>query len=294
IFSQYNFNDNEKNFGNVVYTFKNQFMFFSMTDLNFGNVIFHNIFKIKEYYTVAYGIGNNSPKEDKYSYRFFQLDNYSEFGKNISNSPELYLAINNFFHKPNNKQDSLSIKYSVNKNHFANGIGSSFRYSDITDKFFRDGIILKSSYLFYPEFFGNLKQFSILETELGLYQSIRESAVNTLFSARFSFGHVHPEKLSAVGGTKILRGYPERRFIDKNMISAQTQYDLRLYKDISACIFISAGDVFDDFSDLSVKNTKLAFGGGFIYEFKGLIMRFETASSLEKDLQIIVTGIRVF
>jgi hypothetical protein len=50
-------------------------------------------------------------------------------------------------------------------------------------------------------------------------------------------------------------------------------------------------------SDLSVKRTKLGYGAGLLYDFKGLNMRFDLAYSPESSLsepQIIIIGLRAF
>lgn len=293
IFSQYRFHDNNQIFGNAVYTFNNQLMFFSITEINSATISFYDAFKIKVYYSEFYGFGNNTEKDDSFSYKYFQVDNYFEAGKNILSNTRVSLALNNFFHNPKNKMDLFGYDLSE-KNQFANGIGASCRFLKITDNFYRDGVNIKSSFLFYPEFFGNTGQFSIFDSEAGLFKSFNQSALNTLLSARFSFGDVHPEKLSAVGGTKILRGYPDKRFTDKNLLSLQTQYDFRIYREFALCVFLAAGDVFGEFSDMSISKAKIGYGGGIIYEFRKLVMRVEAATSLEKNLEIIITGNRAF
>jgi len=91
-----------------------------------------------------------------------------------------------------------------------------------------------------------------------------------------------------------LRGYPEKRFIDRNMWAFQSQYDFRLYKKTALCAFVSAGSVFEGSDELSVKNIKVGYGAGLMYEFQGLAFRIEAATSVEKEIQIIATSARAF
>jgi hypothetical protein len=204
-------------FGNAVYTLKNQFMFLTITDKKAGNILWHNTLKIKDYFSEVYGIGNNTSPDDKIKYRYFQVDNRIEAGKETSKFSSLSATINNFVHSPESEgkyADRLSLAYSEKKTHYSNGIGATFKYSNVTKKFFRDGMHFKSSYLFYPEALGNILQFSVFEAEAAHFKSVRESAFNTLLSARFTTGDPHPEKLSYIGGSSIMRGYREIRFLD--------------------------------------------------------------------------------
>ncbi len=293
LFSQLKFKEKNRIFGNFIYTLKNQIMLFMITDYHLGNIIFYNKLVTENYFAESYGTGSLSNLKDKFDYRYIKLESYLETGKNIFRNSSVFIATDNFYYRPYS-DDKLAISYDDSRDQFANGIGLSVKYSDITDKFFRDGILYKAGYLFYPDFFGNLKEFSILEAETAFFVTFRESALNTHFTTRYSFGTPHPEKLSTLGGSEILRGYPSKRFADKSIWAAQIQYDIRFYKDLSLCCFASAGDVFSRFSDITIKYTKVGYGGGILYEFKGLAVRMEAATSREKEIQIIVTGNRAF
>jgi len=294
LFSQYRLDENSKLFGNAVYTFENQFMFFSIVDLNTEKSAFYNTFKVKDYYSDFYGFGNDSKLDDPVKYRYFQIDNYLEAGKKVLRGAVLSTAVNNFYHMPEDKKELFGYS-GTGSGHFANGIGLSLKYSAVTlEDFFRDGVSLRSSFLVYPEFLGTWENFSIFDNEAGFYRSFKESSVSSLVSARFSFGEVHPEKLSVAGGSKILRGYPENRFIDKNITAVQAQYDFRIYKPVALGLFIGAGDVFDKLSDLALDRIKTGYGAGIIYEFKKLIIRVEAATSPEENIEIIITGNRAF
>ena len=297
IFAQYKFDEEDMIFGNALYTLKNQFMFLGITDKKLGKTVFHNTLKIKDYFSEVYGTGNTTSLDDRIKYRYFQVDNRIEAGRKLNENTVFSAVINNFIHAPEQSgkyTDLMSVAYSNEDTQFTNGIGASLKFSNVTRKFFRDGFYFKSLYLFYPSAFGNIDGFSVIDTETAYFKSIRESAFNTLLSARFTTGDPHPEKLSYIGGSSVMRGYPEKRFLDRSMISIQTQYDIRVYKKISACLFVSAGDVFNEIDDLSLKNTKFGYGAGLLYDFKGLNMRFDVATSPEKEIQIIIIGLRAF
>jgi len=293
VFSQLKFNEKDRIFGNIIYTFNNQLMFFMISDYYPENIIIHNKLVAENYFAEAYGVGNMSSPEDKYDYRYVIIENFLETGISIYKNSSAFIATDNFYYRPYD-DDKAALLYSSSPDQFANGIGLSIKYSDVTDRFFRDGLLCRAGYLYYPESFGNLKKFSVLESEAAYFVSFRESVLNSHFIARSSYGDPHPEKLSALGGSEVLRGYPSGRFTDKCMWAAQIQYDIRFYKDLSLCSFVSAGDVFGNLSGITIKYTKVGYGGGFLYDYKGLTVRMEAATSREKEIQIIVTGNRAF
>lgn len=291
VFSQYAKDEENKVFGNTVYTFKNQFMLIVSADLKNDCFVFNNFFKIKDYYSEFYGYGNNTDSDDPLKYRFFQLDNTFEFGKMISERIKISAAVNNFLHITDDHKIQLGYD-NYGGGNFYNGIGGSAEYKNISGDFFRDGFFMKALFLVYPEIIGNPNQFFVCDFEAGFFKSFNKSAFNTLLSLRSTAGDVHPEKLSRIGGTKVLRGYPDNRFIDYNLAALQTQYDFRIYKDFSGCVFIGCAEVFEMPNDISY--LKAAFGAGIMYKYKNLIMRFEAATSPEKNIEIIITGNRVY
>lgn len=294
LFSQYKFHEKNKIFGNMIYTFKNQLMLFLITDIHSGKKVIYNKLKIENYYSESYGTGIGSETEDKYDYRYFLVDILTEAGKSVSSNTSLNIVSDNFYYRPKNSKDILAIAYSTEKDQFACGIGTAVKYSNVSENFFRDGSFSKLSFIYYPGFLGDLNEFSVINSESGYFRSFNQSALNFNFLTRFTFGSPHPQKLSYIGGSEILRGYPEKRFIDRNMWVFQSQYDFRLYKKTAISTFVSAGSVFNDSDELSVKNTKVGYGAGLMYEFRGLAIRIEAATSAEKDVQIIATGARAF
>lgn len=71
--------------------------------------------------------------------------------------------------------------------------------------------------------------------------------------------------LSLFGGQNFIRGYYEGRYRDKNMLVAQTEYRLRLWKRIGAVGFAGFGEVSPELSGFAWKNLKTAAGLGLRY-----------------------------
>jgi hypothetical protein len=68
--------------------------------------------------------------------------------------------------------------------------------------------------------------------------------------------------LAFFGSPKIMRGYQDRRFLDKNMLVAQAEYRFPIYKRFGGVSFMSVGSVAPKYVDLLNLNYRLAFGAG--------------------------------
>ncbi|NOR45188.1 MAG: BamA/TamA family outer membrane protein, partial [Candidatus Delongbacteria bacterium] len=122
----------------------------------------------------------------------------------------------------------------------------------------------------------------------------KQSSINLQFVSKFSFDDVPLTKLSTLGGTYNLRGYPDKRFTDNNMFLFQSEYDFRIYKKIAGSVYYSFGDVFDPFTDLKFNKIKQGYGLGILYDLLGTAVRIDVATSPESEIQIIATGSRAF
>jgi outer membrane protein assembly factor BamA len=68
--------------------------------------------------------------------------------------------------------------------------------------------------------------------------------------------------LAFFGSPKIMRGYQDRRFLDNNLVVAQSEYRFPIYKRFGGASFVSFGSVAPKYKDLFDSNYKLAFGAG--------------------------------
>ncbi|MBK9733724.1 MAG: BamA/TamA family outer membrane protein [Saprospiraceae bacterium] len=65
------------------------------------------------------------------------------------------------------------------------------------------------------------------------------------------------------GSPKLVRGYIDRRFIDKNILVLQTEYRYPIYKRFQGVAFFASGNVASTFSHLIKTGFKSSFGLGF-------------------------------
>ena len=252
-----------------------------------------NVMKFSSNY---YSLSNNSGIDNE-SFSYFSTDLNFDYIKKLNKLISyslIYdldiLEITSF--KENGMLENDGFNYNNLK--FNHGIGAGFNFGNITKNFFRDGLTTELKYVISSEFFGSDNNFSVLGSDIKYFLSYKQSSINLQFISRFSFDDVPLTKLSTLGGTYNLRGYPDKRFTDNNMFLFQSEYDFRIYKKIAGSVFYSFGDVFDPFSDLKFNKIKQGYGLGILYDLLGTAIRFDVATSPEKEIQIIATGSRAF
>lgn len=64
------------------------------------------------------------------------------------------------------------------------------------------------------------------------------------------------------GSPKLLRGFQDRRFLDKNILVMQGEYRFPIYKWIQGVSFLSGGTVSSVYSDIFKNDYKMSFGAG--------------------------------
>jgi outer membrane protein assembly factor BamA len=67
------------------------------------------------------------------------------------------------------------------------------------------------------------------------------------------------------GSPRIMRGYQDRRFLDRNMLVFQSEYRFPIYKRLQGVSFFSSGTVGSKYSDLFSNPYKFSYGGGLRY-----------------------------
>ena len=85
-------------------------------------------------------------------------------------------------------------------------------------------------------------------------------AINTY--AVLGTGDIPFNQMAMLGGTRKMRGFYEGRYRDNNLLMLQAEYRVPLFWRLGAVAFATAGDVANKFSDFSINEFKLAYGGG--------------------------------
>jgi len=223
---------------------------------------------------VFYGIGNITSDlyEENYTPAFLTIEN--SFLKKIhqSNSGSLNAGVRYDFRTDRIveiENDKMLASKSVSgyNGGIISGIGltinwdsrdnalvsSTGEYLDIKINFYRN--FLLSDFNFNTYVFDLRKFFS-----MNVFDTTHVFAIN-LFS-RFTDGNVPFYMLSTFGGDKLLRGFFEGRFRDKNMISLQTDYRLPLFWRFGLVAFGGIGQVKPEINKFNLSDMKFSYGIG--------------------------------
>gem|GEM_PF-5619282 len=89
-------------------------------------------------------------------------------------------------------------------------------------------------------------------------------------------------QLPSLGGQSTLRGFESRRFQNDGSLVLNAEYRYPIWSNVDAAIFVDAGQVFDQLSDVRTDRFHWSYGGGIhVLNRKGLSARLEVAGSTE-------------
>ncbi len=229
----------------------------------------------RSYHDRFYGIGNNSRQENEERYRYKFIGGKMALLRNIG----LRTFIGPDVHIRKYYEVTLESMNSVTGSQlwrqqlpgyrpgFNNGIGISFIIDHRNSTAFPSrGFYLEVSGYRFGKFIGGDYNYSNLNLELNRYYGIKPRkviATNTVIN--LNRGHVPVMHLASAGGDQILRGYAHYRFLANNFAGTQVEYRFPLFWRFSMATFTGIGDVFDQFSDLSLEKLKYSLGAGFRY-----------------------------
>jgi hypothetical protein len=127
----------------------------------------------------------------------------------------------------------------------------------------RRGALYELSSMAWQRVFGS--DYNFWEIALNLRQFIpigRTHVLAVQLYGQFQGGEVPFYKMALIGGQRLLRGYYEGRYRDKQMIAAQAEYRLPVWWRFGAVLFAAVGDVSDRLDNFSLDHLKWAVGGG--------------------------------
>ncbi|MFK7832272.1 MAG: BamA/TamA family outer membrane protein [Winogradskyella sp.] len=258
------------------YTLNNQFIIFSGFEI-FTNqekwVIEGNI-RFQNYPRLFYGLGRDSQEGNEEEYNYYQLLLEPIFLKNMLTR---YLFIgtglryNQIFNTKTIENGLLNIlKPAGFDGSRSVGVEAAALYDS-------RNIVLNAKRGWYFEFthgiydtaFGSTQNFNLTRFDLRHYFDISDKNEDVLafqFLGRFSSGDTPFNELSLFGGSKILRGYREGRFVDQNLLANQVEYRKQFKNSrLGAVVFAGAGDVSDNISSFKLDDFRFNYGAGLRY-----------------------------
>ena len=253
----------------AIYTLKNQIVIGS------GYVVFFNreTFMVKgniqysKFPQLYYGIGGTTSKENEelYEYQNFLFEPLllkRVVGKLFLGGGIRYRNIWNL----KSQRDGLLEQQKPLG--YRGSVSSGLQLAATFDN--RDNVLnaqTGSLYEIKHAFYGRkLAGFPFQSTQIDLRSYFKLSQRNDIVAIQgygfFSDGRAPVNELAALGGSDLMRGYYQGRFLDNNMLATQLEYRFPVYEPIGIVVFVGAGNVYNKISELRLNALKIGYGAG--------------------------------
>lgn len=274
---------NSYNLGTIL-TQEGQFLLFGSFDsfLKQGKYKRELGFGLNSWPSQYYGLGQNSlfENEDEYDSTSGKL-NYAlskRISKNIVIGPMATYLFSDI-DKLSSKNISKNYNLENGKDQIA-GLGIKLDY-DSRDRIFdpNTGLKIETS-MIYNKFLDENKDFSVFAFDLKNYRQLFNNTLAFQANLINESGDVPFYSLAGYGGSNIMRGYNEGRYLDKNSFASQVEYRFRISKKFKATVFAGAGEVFPEIGDFEFNDLKKSYGLGLRYiidEEAGINFRLDLA-----------------
>ncbi|NPA35929.1 MAG: BamA/TamA family outer membrane protein [Chlorobi bacterium] len=244
-----------------------------------------------------YGIGNGD-KEEPYSE--YNLQQFSFLGNILKGwKDKFFIGLQTDFNYSDNTDingDLLTPDVPGYAGGWANGIGPmvAFDTRDNISYPSKGWYITASSLWYFSNSLGDYG-FSAYNVNLRKFFSIKDDKMVLAAQAYLNItdGNTPFNKLSALGGKRLLRGIPSPlKYIDDNAWYVQTEYRQHIWWKVGAVVFAGTGRVFNNFDNSFFKD--LHFAGGAGVRFKvlpddGLNLRLDFGMTNRGDNAVYVT-----
>jgi len=151
-----------------------------------------------------------------------------------------------------------------NEQYISSGAGYKIIY-DTRDNIFNSskGAFLTYSGLFFSEFTGSDFNFYRHEVDLRGYRNIGKSKIIAVQASGIFVSEQAPFRMLALlGSDNLMRGYYPGRYRDQNLIGAQAEFRMPVYKFLGIAAFAGSGTVFKNPEQLKFENLLPSYGGG--------------------------------
>ena len=131
------------------------------------------------------------------------------------------------------------------------------------------GYYLRIDQRFSPAFLGNKYAFSNTELTTSYYQSVWKGGVLAgQFHTLLNYGNPPWGLMATLGSSYSMRGYYEGRYRDKCAMDAQLELRQHVWKRNGVAVWVGAGTIFPNFSELEARHILPNYGFGYRWEFK--------------------------
>lgn len=215
-----------------------------------------------------YGIGANTPS---YNEELYSMLKYGGKGRFIAKTcPNFYYGgIFEYYQFDMLEKKKAGIFDCENilgsQGTIASGIGMIANWDSRNKLFFpTDGAYWESKMMLYSRAYGSEYDFLLLDMDYRRYIGLGGRNVLALQGILKSrFGDVPFQRKSHIGGTDMMRGYYQGRYIDDQYIACQTELRYHIWWRFAGTVFGSIGQLAPRINKFSTHNLKLAGGFGF-------------------------------
>ncbi len=259
------------------YTLNNQYFFFSGFEV-FTNqekwVITGNILA-QNYPRLFYGFGNNSSANAEEQYDYSQLLVEPIFLKQMFHR---YLFIGagfryNHIYKTEIVENGLIASQQPDGFDGSTSVGAEIGVlydsrRNILNA--QDGWYLEFTHGEYGKVLGGTHEFNLTRLDIRHYLSVFKRNNDILafqMTGRVSRGNLPFSEFAFFGGSDIMRGYQEGRFVDRDVLATQVEYRKQFGESrFGAVAFIGMGNVFNNITDFQFAGLKPNYGIGARYK----------------------------
>lgn len=212
-----------------------------------------------------FGTGGNEVAEELYAVNYprIKINATYKFQSNF------YAGIGYQYEKYNIKTTAINGELSKgtipgSKGSVVSGLGLQTVYDTRDTVLFPSkGWFANASLMINGKCLGGNYNFNRFVLDISTYQKLSLKvllAVNSYSS--FITGNAPFQQLSQVGGNKLLRGYYQGRYMDKNLTALQAELRFPVYKRLGAAFFGSSSVLGGDNSFLNFNQLRYSYGGG--------------------------------
>lgn len=215
-----------------------------------------------------YGVGNENSLADSslISYKFLTFQN------RVLKQVRKYVFIGGQYQV--NRLKDLSFKNSKSKlterpvdeldGSIISGIGPAFLFDNRDNPLnARQGLYAELGTFFNNKGIGSEFNFNRYNLDIRQFLPLSSKQVLALQGVgRFSTGRVPFRDMALLGSDKIMRGFYEGRFRDRQMVALQAEYRHQLFSRVGFVVFSSLGEVGDNLNNITVSGLKYGGGGG--------------------------------
>jgi outer membrane protein assembly factor BamA len=261
----------------VQYTLNNQFFIYSGFEMftNQEEWVIEGNFLFQNYPRLYYGIGNDTAVSNEEEYNYYQLLFEPIFLKQMF-TRYLFIGggvrINHIYNTEVEENGLIDLNMPTGFDGSTSvGLETALLYDNRNNLLnATSGWYFEGTYGIYDDLVGSSHNFRLLRYDLRHYFSINNKskdvlAVQTI--GRFSRGDIPFSEYSFFGGSDIMRGYREGRYVDRDMIATQLEYRKSFINSrLGAVAFLGFGNVYNNISDLKLNELKPNYGVGLRFK----------------------------